>query len=124
MARDERFELAREIAVPPEQEICFEPALERVHPQLLEPRALRLREGLRRELGERRPAPQLERLPIGGRRVVWATGVEARTRLGGETLEALEVELVGIELQGVAGWPRVQHPRGEHLAQLRDVDLH
>src|SRR5262245_43264326 len=124
MARDERLQLADEIAVPPEAEVRLEPPLERAHPELLEPRALRLRERLRCELGERGAAPELERGPVACRRLLRAAGVEARARLGREPLEAVQVELVRLELEGVPGRSRVQHPGRDHLPQLRAVDLH
>ena len=92
VARDQRFELADEVAVPPEQEIGFEPPLERVDPKLLEPCRLRRRERLRHELRERRPAPELERGPEIGRRLAGPAGVEARAGLRYEPLEAVEVE--------------------------------
>jgi hypothetical protein len=45
-------------------------------------------------------------------------------RLGCEPLEAVEVDVVRLELKRVAGRTRVQHSRGQDLPQLRDVDLH
>src|SRR5581483_12332134 len=90
LAGDERLELAGEVLVPPEREVGVEPPLERVQAQLLEPRALRRRERLGRELRERRPAPQLERGPEARRGLPGAPGVEALTRLRDEPLEAVE----------------------------------
>ena len=54
-ARDERLELADDVAVAAELEIGLDPLLERDQPKLLEPPDLGLRELLERELGERGP---------------------------------------------------------------------
>ena len=70
-------------------ELGVDPLLERRQPQLPETGALRLRERLVGEVGERRPAPQRKRLaqllrcPLG----IGAAG------LGDEPLEAGDVEL-------------------------------
>src|SRR5438093_2112301 len=124
MAPDERLELADEIAVPPEQKVGFEPALKRVDPKLLEPRSLRRCERLRRELRGRRPTPQLERCAKAGGCLLRSTGFETGPSLRNEALEAVQVELVRLELEGISGRARVQQPRRQHLSQLRDVDLH
>ena len=76
----------------------------------------------RRQLGERRVAPERERVvEQGGTLLV----VVDRARLGALPDEALEVEDPGLELQDVAGRARAQrNPVGpERLAQARDVDL-
>ena len=62
MALDERLQLGDELAPRPELEVGVDPLLERVQPQLLEPADLALREALELEIGERRPAPERERL--------------------------------------------------------------
>ena len=61
MLRDERLELADDVAVPPELEVGLDPLLERGDAKLLQPSDLGLRELLERELGERGPTPELER---------------------------------------------------------------
>ena len=89
------------------------------HAQLLEPRHLEPGEGLVREVGERRPAPQPERLAKlrrAGLRVL-------SQRLGDEPLEAAEVRLFGRCLEGVARIAGDDHFRAERLAELRDVVL-
>ena len=62
MLRNERFELAHCGAVAAERELGFEPSLERVQTKVLEMGAFRLCERLGCELGERRPAPERQRL--------------------------------------------------------------
>ena len=62
MLRNERLELAHCGAVPAERELGFEPSLDRVEATVLETGAFRLCERLGCELGERRPAPERQRL--------------------------------------------------------------
>ena len=91
--------------------------------QLLEARGLGARERLG-ELGERGAAPQRERLAQpagGGRGVALRERRPARVAQGGEPDE---VERVRVDLQRVAGRPRLEQVRGQRLAQLRDVDVH
>jgi hypothetical protein len=95
--------------------------LDRRHPQLLEP--LRGREGERlvRDVGERRAAPEPERLPEQPCRPPRL----GRRRLRGQSLEAGEVEPVGRERQHVAGRPRLdRRRRAERPPQLRHLPLH
>ena len=58
--RDQRLQLADDVAMAAEREVGLDPPFERAEAQLLEPRRLVRCEGLR-ELGERRPAPERER---------------------------------------------------------------
>ena len=62
MLRNERFELAHCGAVAAERELGFEPSLERVQTKVLETGAFRLCERLGCKLGQRRPAPERQRL--------------------------------------------------------------
>ena len=61
---DGRRELADELGVPAVGELALEAALERGQAQLLEPRDLALGEVLEREIGERRAAPERQRLRV------------------------------------------------------------
>ena len=83
--------------------------LEAAEPQLLQPADLGLREALAGELRERRATPQRQRL--------------VELALGLERLEAVEVELAGLDAQQVAGRPRLDPLAAEELAQVGDVDL-
>ena len=60
--RRKPLELAHERRVPPEHELGVDPLLERREAKLLEPLDGRSGELLVGEVGERRPAPELERL--------------------------------------------------------------
>ncbi len=87
--RRQGLQLPGERRMPAAGEVGVEAALQRDQPQIVEPRDLRLRERLVGEVGERRPAPQGERVAQRrrGRAVVRAL------RPGDEPLEARDVEL-------------------------------
>src|SRR5262249_56843039 len=108
----EPLELADELRVAAELEIGVDPLLEREYAQLLEARDLICRERFVREVRKRRAAPEAERLV-------------QRLRVAPleKPLEALEVELAGLDLDGVAGGSRDDPLCAEELAQLRDVVL-
>ena len=88
---DERLELADQRRVASRLEVVRDAGLQRGEPGLVELRCGGLREWLIGEVGERRPAPEREALaePIG-------------VRLG-EPLEALDIELVGLDADEIAG---------------------
>ena len=91
-ACDERLELGDELGVAPEREVGLDPLLERDGAELLEPRDLGLGERLVEEVGERRAAPERERLAqraLGRRRVA---ALERRAPLLREPGEAVEVD--------------------------------
>ena len=106
----------------PEREVGLDPLLERHGAQLLEPSDLGLRERLVEEVGERRPAPERERL---AERALGGSGIpalERRPSVLREAGEAVEVDALGCELELVARRARRDHGP-ERLAELRDVDL-
>ena len=57
---DECLDLADELGVAAEREVRLEPPLERLQAELFEPGNLGLRERLLCEVGQRRPAPEVE----------------------------------------------------------------
>ena len=106
----------------PQRDVRLDPVLQAGELELLQPGGLHARERLG-ELGQRRAAPQLQRLAQLLRRGRGRTACEcgpARLPEGGE---AVEVERAGLDLQRVAGGPRQQRVRGQQLAQLRHVDV-
>jgi hypothetical protein len=115
----ERLELTRDLGVAAAGELGVEPLLVRGEPQLVQPGDLGLSERLVRQVGERRPPPQIESVAqqLRRRRGSCAAG------LGDELLEALEVELTRLEAQDVAGRARDDHTRSELPAQLGDEDV-
>ena len=62
MPIDEGVDLADELRVPPRFEVGVDPFLEHAEPLLFEPHDLGLGEGLELHVGERRAAPDVERL--------------------------------------------------------------
>ena len=91
---------------------------------LLQARDLRRRERRGGELGERRSAPQLQRLAQLRGRVLRASGRQRVAAVGDLAFEALGVELAGAYAEAVAGRRGDQHVGVvERLAQPRDVDL-
>ena len=116
---DEGLELADELRAAAALEVGIEPSLERDEPELLQPRDLGLRPALVREVGEGRPAPEVERCseltpPLGRSEV--GSGAEALLELRAVQLLGREVEAIPVRL----GRDRL---RPECLAKLRDVAL-
>ena len=68
MLRDERLELADKLRVAPQPEIRLDPTSRAVEAQLLEPADSGLSKRLVREVGERWPTPECERLAQVARR--------------------------------------------------------
>ena len=62
MVHNESLELADQVGVAAEREVCLDPFLEGKKAKLLEPRALAHGKRLRGELGQRGTAPECERL--------------------------------------------------------------
>jgi hypothetical protein len=115
----ERLELAHKLSVLARGEIGVDPLLERAEAQLLELRRVCLRERLVGEVGQRRPAPQRERLAqLRGR----GGGIGAG-RLRDQRLKAGQVELGRLDVERVAGRGGHQPAIAELLAHARDVDL-
>ena len=81
MRGNERLELGDEIAVPAEPELELDPLGDDGEPKFLEPRDLGPGELLEGELLQRRAAPETERLPQQGERLL---GVVAGACLGDE----------------------------------------
>ena len=94
IAGNQGLQLADKIAVTPEQEIGFEPALHRRDAKLLEPRLLRRRKRLRRELRERRPSPQLKRGAESHSRLFGPSSVEVCPSGRDKPLEAVKIDVV------------------------------
>ena len=69
MTGDERVELGDDLTLTPEREIRLDPFLDDVQVELLKPSDLLLRERVERELGERRAAPEAQRLTEERRRL-------------------------------------------------------
>ena len=95
---------------------CFQ----RGQAQLAEPVGLGRRWAEQGRVRQRRAAEERQRLAQQRARLLWLGGFGAC----GQRLEALEVELPGLDLERVAGRPRDDRVLGpERSAQLRHVDL-
>ncbi len=101
MLADERLELGDDVGGVPELDVRRDPLLDGDEAKLVEPADLGLRPVLERELGERRAAPEVERLR-GAARVARPAARSARPE---QPLEAPRVDLVA------------RH--GEHVARRR-----
>ena len=110
LAGDQRLELADELAMPSVGQIQVDHRFGGSEPELLQAPDRGRGERLVRDVGQRRSAPERERL--------------ARGALGDQTLEAARVDLVGRDPQLVAAAARNdRRPGVEHAAQMRYVLL-
>ena len=99
MVRHERLELPDEVSVAPEPEVCVDACLKGTEPKLLEPRGLALRERLGAEFHKSRPAPERQRVAQRDRCELSAAFGERPLPFSDEPLEAVQVELLGLELR-------------------------
>jgi hypothetical protein len=113
------------LRVPAEREVGVDSVLERRKTKLLEPPDLGLGKRLGRELTERRPSAERERLAQPFRRRGMVAAGERFAAFRRKSLELLHVERVMVEQEHVATWPGLDQPVGrrQRLPQLRDVDL-
>jgi hypothetical protein len=125
MLSDELLELAGDGRMPAECEVCVDPVLERREPCLAEARDRGLGEVLVAQVGERRAAPNAQRLAEESRaRLIIVLG----GRLLDKRFEPLAVELAVANAHDVPG--RLCDERAgaarilKRLAKLGDEDLH
>src|SRR6266508_1187954 len=109
MTGNERLELGNELRRASHCEIRLDALLERRQPQLLEPCNLDPREGVVRELRERRPAPEGERQAQRPRSDVRLPGRQGRSALVQQRVETVQIELAWRNPQQVAVPSRQQH---------------
>jgi hypothetical protein len=122
MALHERGQLAGDIVVAAALKVGVDAVLEARDPQLLEMVALGRRERLR-ELGQRRSAPDRERLAQARGRLLRLPRLERDAPLAPQPVEPHAVDRLRIDLHEVAGRSRDEHAARQRLAQLRDVDV-
>ena len=89
---DQRFQLWHHLGMTAECEVGFEPRRERDQPQLLETADLGARERLVAEVGKRRAAPEIERIPEQSSGLAGCARCEHRAAALEEALELLQVE--------------------------------
>src|SRR5262249_44221645 len=90
---NELHELPYRFRMAPELELRVDPLLERRQPEVIQTFDHRARERLVVEVGKRCSAPQTERLPKEVRGKPGLTAQERPSRLLGQALEAMQVEL-------------------------------
>ena len=123
---DEGLELADQLRVAAEGEVGLDPLLERVQTELLEPCDLALDELLVTEIGERRAAPEPERVAQAGGRQRSVAIRERAPPVGEQALEAQRIELIGLEAEHIPRRPcdeQVAIPV-QRLAELRHAHAH
>ena len=124
MLAHERLELGHGLGVAAERELGFEPQLDRGQAQLLEPRGLVAREGVVAEVGQRRPAPERERLAASTSAACSASpSPSSRRARPSSSSNVSRSSVPALDAKRVARRPRLDHTRAERLAQLRDVHL-
>src|SRR5215218_8843421 len=124
MLADEPPELGDEVGMAAERQVGLDPLLERAQAQLLEPADLFASEVLIGEVGERRTAPEGERLAQNLRRRlrIFRPKVPSAAE---ELLEAIHIALAGIQAKQIAVAARLKRRRrpvaAQGAAELRDV---
>ncbi len=99
---EQPLELRDDVRMTTEREIRGKPIFERVRPKLVEPGSLARRERLAAKVGERLPSPQRERLTEELCGKPGFVGLERAPSLLREPLEAVQVEIAGVDQQRVA----------------------
>ena len=119
MFGDQSFKLSDELRMASERQFGSDPLLERGQSDLLEP-LHRERDRLVSEVGERRTAPEVERL---GKEACGRSRVSLCESfvLLGAPLEPLQVELLGREPDDVSGRTGLDRRRAERLAEPGDA---
>ena len=105
MGSRQRFELGHHAGVVTEVQLCGDLLLDRLEPELLEPRDLSGQRRLAREIGERRAPP--ERQGLAEDPICRPGFVAVRTRLVEQVFEPQGVHLVAIRPEEVAGGVRL-----------------
>ena len=101
MLGDQLLELAHDVGMAPEGKVRFDPPLERQHAELLETSGDRIEQGVVRQVGERRAAPQGERLAERRRGTGRISLLECPAAVVRQLLEPLQVERPGLDANDV-----------------------
>src|SRR4051794_8838414 len=102
MLGHESLELRRHLAMAAEREVSVDALLDCAHPQLLEPLCLVADGRLIGEIGERRPAPERQRLAQDGSRALGVAGCRRGAALIHERRELLAVEFAAGDAHPIA----------------------
>src|SRR5712691_8431217 len=109
--------------MPAETELCVDPLAHHTQVELFETANLAARKRLVGEVGERRSAPQRERLAQQQRRALGVAGSLCSSPFLEPLPEAVDVELARRNAEGVASCLRLQTVVAQDAAQLRHVVL-
>src|SRR6266545_4164630 len=107
----------------PERKFGLELVLERAQAELFEPQALRMCKRCRVEVGQRSSPPERERRRQLRGRLAGVAGGERGAAVVRESLEAADVERVGLDREQVARSARDDSLAAERLPQAGDVAL-
>ena len=118
--RGEPGRVGDRVVVAAELDLRLDPVLERGQPELVEAGDLALEERLEREVGERGPAPERERVAQG----CGALGRRQGPRVVHQALEPAGVDRAGVDAQQVAGRAGLDHFLAERVPEPRDGVLH
>src|SRR6266576_3109441 len=119
MLADKRLQFANQLGVMPPQQIGLDPLLQTEQTPLLETNDLGLSERLIRELAERPPPPEHQRLPKLRRRHLGF----GPFRFLRQRLAAVEVELILVDADEIPRRLRLKALLAQHPPKLRDVDV-
>jgi hypothetical protein len=123
MLRDHIADLHDDVRVAAAGKLSLQPTLLGEEPELVEPRRSRAEKRSIVEVGERRPAPERERIGEGRCRLLNpSVGERLRSRVR-EALETVEVERFRVNADYVAGAPRLDRVSTQRFSELRDVTL-
>ena len=122
MLSDECLELSNQLVVAPECQVGVDPKLDCCQPDLFESGDGRLGEALVGEVRKRRAPPQRERVAQSLRRLRRLPVAKQAPALVHQPLESVEIKLVALEPDDVAGRSGRQHVVRKRLAKARNVD--
>ena len=123
MGLHQGIDFSRQLTVHAEQQIRLDAVLRGRQPRFLEPDDHRGGEAGAGELGQRRPAPQAERLAQPARRARRVLPVQRRTSLRHQLVKAGGVQGTGRNLQGIAPAARADAIVAQGPAEPGDLDL-
>ena len=118
-----RLQLAGELAVAAQHQVRSGPGFDRHQGQLVQLRPFGLGEAGIGELGQRLAPPQAKRLAQHGRRLRHLARLRQPPSPCHQLLEADDVDLIGTDCEGIAGFGGDDRGRPEGTAQLADLGL-
>jgi hypothetical protein len=118
----ESLELRDQRCVASECEVGLDPELVRCEAELLQARDSKLRKAFVAEVGESRAAPEGESLTEQGGAADGISFLQGVLAVLGESLEAVEVELVGSDPEEVPGGTGEEHVAWQRLSKLGDTN--